>query len=94
MGSYMHILQYWIGVKEALETHPTNVYTVGLPLSEGFWPRSRVESDAHPFLDNGELQEEHQPDDHYIGPVNLRLAHAFRIANNVHKRHFLILRPQ
>ena len=94
MGSHRHILQYWIGVKEALETPLTDVYTAGLSLCEGFWPRSRVEVDAHPFLHNGELREEHQPDDHYVGPANLRPAAAFRIADNVHEGHMLILRPQ
>jgi hypothetical protein len=94
MGSHMHILQYWIGVKEALETPLRNVYTAGHALWEGFWPRSRVEADAHPFMQNGELREEHQPDDHYVGPANLRPAAAFRIADNVHEGHMLILRPQ
>ena len=90
----MHIFQYWIGLKEALKIHLTNVYTVDLPLSEEFWPRSRVESDAHPFLHNGELREEHQSDDHYVSPTNLRPAPAFLVADNVHEGHFLILRPQ
>jgi hypothetical protein len=94
MGSHMHILQYWIGVKEALGTPLRNVYIVGRPLCEGFWPRSRVEADAHPFLQNGELREEHQPDDYYVGPANLRPVAAFRIAENVHEGHMLILRPQ
>jgi hypothetical protein len=94
MGSHMHILQYWIGVKEALETPLTNIHTVGTQLCEGFWPRSRVGADAHPFTRNGELREEHQPDDQYVGPANLRPAGAFRIADNVHEGHFLILRPQ
>jgi hypothetical protein len=94
MGSHNHILEYWIGMKETLETPLSNVYTAGVPLREGFWPRSRVDADAHPFLQNGELREEHQPDDQYVGPANLRPAAAFRIADNVHKGHFLILRPQ
>jgi hypothetical protein len=94
MGSHMHILQYWIGVKEALETPLGDVYTAGLPLCKGFWPRSRVAADAQPFLQNGELREEHQPDDHYVGPANLRPTAAFRIADNVHEGHMLILRPQ
>jgi hypothetical protein len=94
MGSHMHILQYWIGVKEALDAPLRNVYNVGRALCEGFWPQSRVEADAHPFLQNGELREEHQPDDHYVGPANLRPAAAFRIAENVHEGHMLILRPQ
>ena len=94
MGSHMHILQYWIGMKEALETPLTNVYTAGLPLCEGLWPRSRVKVDKHLFLHNGELREEHQLDDHYVGPANLRPAAAFRIADNVHEGHMLILHPQ
>ena len=94
MGVHIHILQYWIGVKEALETPLTNVYTVGMPLCDGIWPRSRVKADSHPFLYNGELREEHQPDDQYVGPTNLRPAGAFRIADHVHEGHFLILRPQ
>jgi hypothetical protein len=94
MGSHIHILQYWIGVKEALETPLRDVYTAGNALWEGFWPRSRVETGAHPFMQNGELREEHQPDDHYVGPANLRPAAAFRIADNMHEGHMLILRPQ
>jgi len=90
----MHILQYWIGVKEALETPLTNIYTVGLPLCEGFWPRSRVEADAHQFLHNGELRKEHQLDDQYVGPTNLHSAVVFRITDYVHKGNFLILHPQ
>ena len=50
--------------------------------------------DAQPFLNNGELREEYQPDDHYVGPSNLRPKPAFRIADNVHEGHILILRPQ
>ena len=72
MCSHMHILQlYWIWVEEALQAPLTNVYTIGLPLAEGFWSHSRIKADAHPFLHNGELWEEHQPDDQYVGSSNL-----------------------
>ena len=94
MGSHSHILQYWMGVREALETPLAHVYTAGLPLYEGLWPRSRVEANAHPLTYNGELCEEHQPDDHYVGPANLCPTAAFRIADNVHEGHMLILHPQ
>ena len=81
-------------MNEALETPLTNVYTVGLSLCKGFWPRNRVEANTHLFLHNGELQKEHQLDDQYVGPANLCPATTFRIANNVHEGHFLILCPQ
>ena len=48
----------------------------------------------YPFLHNGELQEEHQPDDQYVGPSDLCPAVVFRIADNVHEGHMLILCPQ
>ena len=47
MGLHIQILQYWIGLKEALETPLTNVYTARLSLCEGSWPRSRVKAYAH-----------------------------------------------
>ena len=51
-------------------------------------------ANKHPFLYNGELREEHQPDDRYVGPSNLRPAPALCIADNVYEGHLLILRPQ
>ena len=50
--------------------------------------------DAHPFLNTGELREDHQLDDQYVGPSKLRPTPAFRIADNVHEGHILVLRPQ
>ena len=67
---------------------------MGLPLREGFQPCSRIKVDAHPFLNIGKLREEHQLDDQYVGPSNLRPPPTFRIADNVHEGHILILRPQ
>ena len=80
-----HLLQYWTGVKEALHAPLTDVYTTGLPLREGSSPCSRFEGDAYPVLHTGELREEHQPDDQYVGHSNLHLAPVFHSAENVHK---------
>ena len=72
MGSHGHLLQYSIGVNEGLETPLTNVYIVGLPLKERFWPWNKTKTNKHYFLHNGELREEYQLDDQYVGPSNLR----------------------
>ena len=72
IGSHGHLLQYVIGVKEALKTPLTNVYIVGLPLTKRFGPWNRIETNKHYFLHNGELREEYQLDDQYVGPSNLR----------------------
>ena len=61
-GSHEHLLQSWTRMKEALNAPLTYVYTAGLPLKEGLWPRSRIKVHKHPFLHTGELREEYQLD--------------------------------
>ena len=89
------LIEYWTGVKEALSAPLSDLWTDGMLLQEGFWPKTRVEaSSLNPFLENGQLREDHQIDDHYVGPRSGRPAPSFRPANDVFTGHFLILRPQ
>ena len=99
VGGYSRVhgplIAYWTGVKEALSAPLSDLWTEGSRLQEGFWPKSRVApSSDTPFLDTGELREDHGIDAHYVGPRNQRPPPSFRPANDVFTGHFMILRPQ
>jgi hypothetical protein len=44
-------------------------------------------------LENGEVREEFDTDDHYVGPASQRPLPSFRIAVDCHEGYMLILRP-
>ena len=67
-----------------------------LTLKQGFWPQTRV--DVQPLeaslLENGEVCEAFDVDDHYVGPASNRSPPSFRITMDCHESYMLILRPK
>jgi hypothetical protein len=88
-GSWIH---YWTRVRAALaDLHQDSPHT----LRHGFWPQTRIDVQASEasLLSNGEVREEFDMDDHYVGPASSRPPPSFRIAVDCHEGYMLILRP-
>jgi hypothetical protein len=64
-------------------------------LRQGFWPQTRVDVPASEarLLENGDVREEFDVDDHYVGLASQRPPPSFRIAVDCHEGYMLILRP-
>jgi len=87
-GSWIH---YWTRVRVALAyLHQDSPDT----LRHGFWPQIRVDVQASEacLLENGEVREEFDADDRYVGPASQRPPPSFRIAVDCHEGYMLILR--
>ena len=67
-----------------------------LILRHEFWPQIHVDVQAlkASLLENGEVCEEFDVDDHYIGPANNRPPPSFHIAVDCHEGYMPILRPR
>ena len=65
-----------------------------LTLKHGFWPQTRVDVQAleASFLENGEVREDFDVDNHYVGPASNRPPPSFRIVVDCHEGYMLILR--
>ena len=84
-------IQYWTRVRDALaDLHQDSPRT----LRQGFWPQTRVDVQASEvcMLENGEVREEFDVDDHYVGPASERPPPSFRIAVDCHEGYMLLLR--
>jgi hypothetical protein len=87
-GSWIH---YWTRVRAALaDLYQDNPYT----LRQGFWPQTRVDVQASEarLMENGEVREEFDVDDHYVGPASQHPPPSFHIAVDCHEGYMLILR--
>jgi hypothetical protein len=64
-------------------------------LKQGFWPQTYVDVQASEvrLLENGEVREEFDVDDHYVEHASQRPPPSFCIAVNCHEGYMLILRP-
>ena len=90
--TYESWIQYWTYVRAAL----ANLHQdTPLTLRYGFWPQTRIDVQASEasLLGNGEVCEEFDVDDHYIGPTSNRPPPSFRIALDFHEGYKFILRP-
>ena len=90
---YKSWIQYWTRVHVALiDLHQDSPFT----LRQGFWPQTCV--DVQPLearlLENGEVCEEFDVDDHYVGPASNRPPPSFHIALDCHEGYMLILHPR
>ena len=67
-----------------------------LTLRQGFWPQTcvNVQPSKASLLENREVREEFDVDDHYIGPASNRPPPSFHIAVDCHERYMLILHPR
>ena len=88
---YKSWTEYWTRIRAALiDLHQDSPLT----LRHGFWPQTRL--DVQPLearlLENGEVREEFDVDDHYVGPASNRLPPSFCIAVDCHEGYMLILR--
>ena len=65
-------------------------------MKQGFWLQIRV--DVQPLeaslLENGEVCEAFDVDDHYVGPASKRSPPSFRITVDCHESYMLFLRPR
>jgi hypothetical protein len=89
---YGSLIHYWTRVRAALaDLHQDSPHT----LRQGFWPQTRVDVPASEarLMGNGEVREEFDVDDHYVGPASQRPPPSFRIAVDCHEGYMLILRP-
>ena len=64
-------------------------------MRHGFWPQTCVDVQVleASILENGEVREEFDVDDHYVGPANNCPPPSFRIGVDCLKGYMLILRP-
>jgi hypothetical protein len=88
-GSWIH---YWMHVRAALaDLHQDSSHT----LRQWFWPQTCVDVQASEarLMGNGEVREEFDVNDHYVGPASQRPPPSFRIAVDCHEGYMLILRP-
>jgi hypothetical protein len=85
-------IQYWTRLRAALAyLHQDSPHT----LRQEFWPQTRVDVQALEacLLKNGEVREEFDVDDHYVGPATQRPPPSFRIVVDCHEGYMFILRP-
>ena len=65
-------------------------------MKQGFWPQTRV--DVQPLeaslLENGEVCEAIDVDDHYVRSASNRSPPSFRVTVDCHESYMLILRPR
>ena len=86
-------IQYWTHVRAALaDLHQDTPLT----LRHGFWSQTcvYVQASEANLLGNGEVREEFDVDDHYVGHVSNHPLPSFRIAIDCHEGYMLILRSR
>ena len=91
-GQYGRLIPYWECVLSNLR-NPTHV--TPSVLKQGFWPNSRatiLQSQAMYFC-NGDVREEFDVDESYVGPLRDRPQPSFRVAVDCHEGYMVLLRP-
>ena len=84
------LCHYWRGVRDALSL-PMDLPT---SLQDGFWPSTRIDRTMEDqFTDGGEVREEYDEDEFFVGQARDRPAPSFRVARDVYEGYFVALRP-
>ena len=87
---YEPLSYYWRGVKVALDL-PLQYDGV---LRDGFWPTSRVApSFEDEFTETGDIREEFDEDDHFVGQARDRPAESFRVNRDLYEGYFVAICP-
>ena len=87
---YEPLSYYWRGVKVALDL-PLQYDGV---LRDGFWPMSRVvPSFEDEFTETGDIREEFDEDDHFVGQARDRPAESFRVNRDLYEGYFVAICP-
>ena len=72
--SYEYLWYYWCAIKDALDLP---IQSLPLPW-DGFWPLSRIASAPEDeFFEDGNICEEYNEDDHFVGQRHDRPASLF-----------------
>ena len=73
------------------------VYPLGVTgtLENGFWPTSRFAPRFDDqFTTDGDIREEYEEDDHFVGQVRDRLQPSFRVSRDLYAGYFVAIRPE
>jgi hypothetical protein len=63
-------------------------------LRDGFWPLSRIASALEDeFIEDGNVCEEYDEDDHFVGQRRDRPTPSFRVLRDVYEGYFVVVRP-
>lgn len=63
-------------------------------LQDGFWPSTRIDRTIEDqFTDGGDVREDYDEDDFFVGQSRDRPAPSFRVARDVYEGYFVALRP-
>ena len=63
-------------------------------LKDGFWPTTRVApSFEDEFTETGNVREEYDEDEHFIGQTRDRPAKSFRVNRDLYEGYFVAIRP-
>ena len=63
-------------------------------LKDGFWPTTRVAlSFEDEFTETGNVWEEYDEDEHFVGQAHDRLAESFRVNWDLYEGYFMAVRP-
>ena len=90
LSQYEPLSYYWQRVKVALDLPPTFDET----LKDGFWPTTRVATSFEDeFTEAGNVREEYDEDEHFIGQARDRPAESFRVNWDLYEGYFLAVRP-
>ena len=77
-------------MKVALDLPPTFDET----LKDRFWPTTRVAASFEDeFTETGNVREEYDEDEHFVGQARDRLVESFRVNRDLYEGYFLAVRP-
>ena len=87
---YEPLSYYWRGVRTALDM-PLEYNAV---LKDGFWPMSRVgPSFEDQFTEAGDVREEYDEDEHFVGQARDRPLESFRVNRDLYEGYFVAICP-
>lgn len=93
-GSFRHPYGTWIGYWIHIRSTLMDLHQISsLTLRHAFWLQSHVDVlmlEAR-VLGNGEVHEEFNEDEHYVGPASNRSPPSFHVAMDYHEGYMLIL---
>jgi hypothetical protein len=85
-------IKYWEGVKAAVQECRDEGGDGPSELKNGFWPRTRQGAVDCRFMDTGDIREEFDEDEHYIGEARGQPNPSFRVAIDTRKDFFVFIR--
>ena len=63
-------------------------------LKDGFWPTTKVTpSFEDEFIETGNVREEYDEDEHFLGQARDRSAESFRVNRDLYEGYFVAVRP-